>query len=219
MKHIKLFESWKDSLNEWVLNPDNNHVEESMKLELNDHLEDATKKFLRTHGKSNNEKGILWSVLFSTADDERHYQVEDDEDEDDESESEYSPDTDYNLEKDGYKIVATSAVEALIKMVMMDWDDTNYPKDSIELWGGMPIWDDGCEWTKGSDDDDQADWFFDDGCQDSDQFHWKQFSIKKLDDNNLAKLATIMKPEEIASLKAYKEKFGEGYLTGKDYGI
>ncbi len=50
------------------------------------------------------------------------------------------------------------------------------------------------------------------------KFHWKQFSIKKLDDSNLAKLTTIMRPEEIASFKAYKEKFG-GYITGKNYGI
>lgn len=61
MKHIKLFEDWS-SLNEnsnWILDPKNNHIEESIKLDGISTLYDALTEFHKTHGINNDEPGVL----------------------------------------------------------------------------------------------------------------------------------------------------------------
>lgn len=218
MKHVKLFEEWKVPLNEDnVLSSKSiSQVEESIKLESNEAFHEAVKKFHQEHGKAKDEQGTLWSIMFSDDRDARHYSTADE----DEDYEDYEEKADYDLEKQGYKIAAASAVEALVKLVMMENGDgrRDYTLDDAEIWGDYPVWSYEGEWHQGSDYDKQADWFFDDGCVDGDEFHWKQYSIKKIDEGNSSKLAELLKPGEIAALKAYIEKYG-GSIAGRQFGI
>lgn len=135
MKHLKLFEEFK-----------NGELDQN---ELN-RLVDEFKK----HLSKNDEKGTLWEVEYTTADDEEY-------------------DDDNNP-----PIKANSAIEALIRVVLDRHYWQGVPKTLPyvpEIWNGILVWDGqlGATWKKREDS-----WYY---REDSDDFgHTFSAQIKKI---------------------------------------
>lgn len=101
-----------------------------------------------------NEKGVRWQIDCSRAKDERHW---------------------IDSSEEERVIEAPTAAEALLIFMK---DESGY-----EIWCGVPIWEWGGEWKSGAPrgcPKSISDWYWDDGCDDGDVFHWKIYTVKKL---------------------------------------
>lgn len=161
---------------------------------LDQKLEDHVEDFIKMYPEMD-EPGYEWEVMYSSAEDARHYPTED------------YPTVDEEVLGTGLIVQASSAIEALMIFLRDEYD--------YEVWGEDVTVYEGDHWMRGGDSPHkESDWFFDDGCFDGDVYHWLQISVIK-------KKGPVLTPKELKQWNTWpyklRKKFADSRQSYTDF--